>query len=140
MLFKANDYMITIVELESFQVDADNLFTERERNDLTDFIAANPHFGDVMPGTGGVRKLRWGVGAKGKRGGARVIYYFRDLNIPVFLLAVYKKGERIDLTMAEREEMRHLVDQQQISSCLERTPLRGQVGLMKGGGPWALRR
>src|SRR5260370_39223064 len=103
MLFKANDYMITIVELESFQVDADNLFTERERNDLTDFIAANPHFGDVMPGTGGVRKLRWGVGAKGKRCGGRVLYYFRDLNIPVFLLAVYKKGERFDLTLPQRK-------------------------------------
>src|SRR5260370_7614574 len=111
MLFKANDYMISIVELELFEEDAEKIFTQKERNDLTDFIAANPHFGDVMAGTGGVRKLRWGVGAKGKRGGARVIYYFRDLNIPVFLLAVYKKGERIDLTMAEREEMRHLVDQ-----------------------------
>jgi mRNA-degrading endonuclease RelE of RelBE toxin-antitoxin system len=110
MLFKANDYMITIVELNSFRMDADDIFTDKERNDLTDFIAANPHFGDVIPGTGGVRKIRWGAGGKGRRGGARVIYYFRDLNVPVFLLAAYKKGERMDLTMAEREQMRRLVD------------------------------
>lgn len=110
MLFRANDYMITIVELRSFQADADGIFTEKERDDLTDFIAANPHFGDVIPGTGGVRKIRWGAGASGKRGGARVIYYFRDLNIPVFLLAVYKKGEKMNLTMAERDQMRRLVD------------------------------
>lgn len=59
---------------------------------------------------GGVRKIRWAAGGKGKRGGARVIYYFRDLNIPVFLLAVYKKGEKLNLTMSEREQMRALVD------------------------------
>jgi hypothetical protein len=110
MLFKANDYMITIVELPSFQEDVDGIFTETEREELTDFLSANPHHGDIIPGTGGIRKIRWRVAGSGKRGGARVIYYFRDLNIPVFLLAAYKKGERMDLTMAEREVMRHLVD------------------------------
>ncbi len=110
MLFKANDYMITIVELNSFRLDADDIFSEAERNGLIDFISANPHFGDVIPATGGVRKIRWGAGGKGKRGGARVIYYFRDLNFPVFLLAAYKKGEKMNLTMSEREQMRKLVD------------------------------
>jgi len=109
-MFRANDYLITIVELRQFQSDADVVFTDQQREELSDFIAANPHFGDVIPGTGGVRKIRWAAGGKGKRGGARVIYYFRDLNIPVFLLAVYKKGEKLDLTMAEREQMRLLVD------------------------------
>lgn len=109
-MFRANDYLITIVELRQFQSDADVVFTDQQREELSDFIAANPHFGDVIPGTGGVRKIRWAAGGKGKRGGARVIYYFRDLNIPVFLLAVYKKGEKLNLTMAEREQMRLLVD------------------------------
>ena len=111
MRFIATDYMITIVELHQFRTDADSIFTEPQRAELTDFIAANPHFGDVIPGTGGVRKIRWSCGGKGKRAGARVIYYFRDLNIPVFLLAVYKKGEKLNLTMAEREHMRALVDE-----------------------------
>jgi len=110
MRFKATDYMITLVELKTFQKDADRLFTDRQRDELSDFIAANPHFGDVIPGTGGVRKIRWSAGKKGKRGGARVIYYFRDLNVPVFLLAVYAKGEKLNLTMAERDAMRATVD------------------------------
>lgn len=109
-MFRATDYLITIVELKQFQVDADTTFTDQQREDLSDFIAANPHFGDIIPGTGGVRKIRWSAGAKGKRGGARVIYYFRDLNMPVFLLAVYKKGDKLNLTMAEREAMRAWVD------------------------------
>jgi hypothetical protein len=65
--------------------------------------------GDVIPGTGGIRKLRWRARGSGKRGGARVIYYFRDLNMPVFLLAVYAKGEKMNLTMHERELMQRVV-------------------------------
>jgi hypothetical protein len=98
------------VELKSYRADADAIFTEQERDDLTDFIAANPHFGDVIPGTGGVRKIRWRAKGSGKQGGARVIYYFRDLNMPVFLLAVYAKGQKINLTMAERKQMSDLVN------------------------------
>jgi mRNA-degrading endonuclease RelE of RelBE toxin-antitoxin system len=110
-MFLASDYMITIVELSSFQADANEVFTDDQLDKLIDFISANPHYGDIIPATGGVRKIRWGAGHKGKRGGVRVIYYFRDLNMPVFLLAVYKKGEKLNLTMGEREAMRHLVDQ-----------------------------
>ncbi|HEX3939043.1 MAG TPA: type II toxin-antitoxin system RelE/ParE family toxin [Xanthobacteraceae bacterium] len=110
MDFKANDYMITIVELNSFRLDADGVFTDDEQSRLIDFIAANPHSGVIIPATGGVRKIRWGAGGKGKRGGVRVIYYFRDLNFPVFLLAAYKKSEKLNLTMGEREQMHKLVD------------------------------
>lgn len=57
-----------------------------------------------------IRKIRWRALGSGKRGGARVIYYFRDLNMPVFLLAAYAKGEKMNLTMVERNEMHRLVD------------------------------
>jgi len=110
-MFATSNYGITIVELRSFQNDADVIFTDEERDDLTDFIAANPTFGKVIPGTGGVRKLRWRALQSGKRGGARVIYYFRDLNMPIFLLAVYAKNEKLNLTMKERNQMRQLVDE-----------------------------
>ncbi|SDK14258.1 MULTISPECIES: type II toxin-antitoxin system RelE/ParE family toxin [Bradyrhizobium] len=109
-MFGATNYGITIVELRSFQNDADKIFDEQEREDLSDFISANPVFGDVIPGTGGIRKLRWRARGSGKRGGARVIYYFRDLNMPVFLLAVYAKGEKMNLTMHERELMQRVVE------------------------------
>lgn len=109
-MFRANDYNITIVELKSFQVDADRIFSEEERDSLADFISASPQTGTIISGTGGIRKLRWNAKGSGKRGGARVIYYFRDLNMPVFMLAVYAKGEKVNLTAREREQMHKLVD------------------------------
>jgi hypothetical protein len=108
-MFGATNYGITIVELVSFQNNADRIFNDQEREDLSDFISANPVFGDVIPGTGGIRKLRWRARGNGKRGGARVIYYFRDLNMPVFLLAAYAKGEKMNLTTHERELMHRFV-------------------------------
>jgi len=60
----------------------------------------------VIPGAGGVRKLRWGMEGRGKRGGARVIYYFADRSVPVFLLKAYSKSVRADITAAERREFR----------------------------------
>jgi len=110
-MFKASDYLISIVELRSYQRDADRIFTADEREALADFLAAHPDFGDVIPGTGGVRKVRWGAKGCGKRGGARVIYYFRDLNMPVFLLALYAKGEKANLTMEEKKILSNLVEQ-----------------------------
>jgi hypothetical protein len=127
-MFGATNYGITIVELLSFRNDADRIFTDQEREDLSDFVSANPVFGDVIPGTGGIRKLRWRARGNGKRGGARVIYYFRDLNMPVFLLAVYAKGEKMNLTMHERELMQRIVEtlvREQASRSMYRLVARG---------------
>ena len=110
-MFKAQDYLISIIEMESFTKDAIKVFSEQEREALTDFLAANPHYGDIIQGTGGVRKIRWAAKGSGKRGGARVIYYFRDLNMPVFLIAVYAKGQKANLTASERALAKALVDQ-----------------------------
>ena len=74
------------------------------------FLANHPDAGEVIPGTGGIRKVRWPARGQGKRGGARVIYYFRDLNMPVYLLAAYAKGEKINLTAGEKKAMRKAVD------------------------------
>lgn len=79
---------------------------DAERAELVEFIATNPESGDLIPATGGVRKLRWALQGGGKRGGARVIYYFHDDNLPVFLLAVYGKNEKANLTKAERNAIR----------------------------------
>jgi hypothetical protein len=128
-MFGVTNYGITIVELLSFQNDADKIFNDQEREDLSDFISANPYFGDVIPGTGGIRKLRWRARGSGKRGGARVIYYFRDLNMPVFLLAVYAKGEKMNLTMHERELMQRIVEslvREQAAKSIYRLAMRGE--------------
>lgn len=72
-------------------------------------LAANPTAGDVIPGAGGLRKVRWRATGRGKRGGVRVIYYFHDESIPLFLLNVFAKNEKSDLTKAEQNEMKALL-------------------------------
>jgi mRNA-degrading endonuclease RelE of RelBE toxin-antitoxin system len=94
-MFNAGNYLISIAEVKSFIDDADDIFTEDELDALRYQLAQFPDSGDIIPDTGGVRKIRHGARGQGKRGGARVIYYFRDLNVPVYLLAVYTKGEKI---------------------------------------------
>ena len=94
--------MQTVAETPTFSRQADKLFDEDERRELIDFLAANPTAGDEIPGTGGVRKLRFGALGRGKRGGARVIYYFAGTAMPIYALLAYAKSARTDLTPTER--------------------------------------
>jgi hypothetical protein len=110
-MFNAGNYMISIAEVKAFITDADKIFTVEELDELRTHLAQFPDSGDIIPDTGGVRKLRHGAKGQGKRGGARVIYYFRDLNVPVYLLAVYTKGEKITLTHRDKRAMRQMVEQ-----------------------------
>lgn len=75
--------------------------------------------GDVMRGTGGVRKLRWGKGGRGKSGGVRVIYYFHDERLPLYLLTLFAKNEQANLTARERNVLAALVDTL-VATALER--------------------
>ena len=104
---------LTILEFESFRDDADVLFTSDELDDLRRLLATNPEVGTKIPGTSGIRKLRVGIAGKnkGKRSGARIIYYFHGENIPLALLAVYHKGEKVDLTEDEKKQLRKLVNE-----------------------------
>jgi len=61
-------------------------------------------------GTGGVRKLRWGLGAQGKSGGVRVIYYAHSEEMPLYLLTLFAKNERANISKAQRNELAELVD------------------------------
>lgn len=70
----------------------------------------HPRAGELLQGTGGVRKLRWGRGNRGKSGGVRVIYYFHSEDMPLYLLTVFGKQEQANLTNAQRNELRKLVD------------------------------
>lgn len=97
--------MQAIVELPEFRQRAKTRMTDKERHELIDFLARTPTAGALVPGTGGVRKLRWTVGGKGKRGGARVIYYLHDELHPIYLLTVYLKNEKPGLKPAERAAM-----------------------------------
>lgn len=99
-----------IAELPTYNRLAEKLLSVEERQDLINYLAEHPKSGDVMEGTGGVRKLRWRRGGQGKRGGVRVIYYFHDDLMPLYLLTLFAKGDKANLTKAERNELADLID------------------------------
>ena len=100
---------IEVVELPGFQRDADQLFTREQLASIIWVIACEPELGKLIPGTGGLRKLRSRLDNRGKSGGARVIYFFGGEHMPVYLLAVYGKSEATDLTPGEKKQMTALV-------------------------------
>jgi hypothetical protein len=100
---------VSVVELSGYRRRADELLTPDERDAVVDLVAYEPACGDVIPGTGGLRKVRIGRDGIGKRGGARVVYYYHDDQIPILLLALYAKNEKSDLTVPEKKEIVALV-------------------------------
>ena len=83
--------MQTVVETPPYLADAERLFTAAERKTIVETLAADPRCGVVIPGSGGIRKVRFGFGGRGKSGGARVIYVYGGDDVPIFLLAVLPK-------------------------------------------------
>jgi hypothetical protein len=99
--------MQTVIETESFVRDAKSVgLSDEERDAIVNFVAANPDAGDEIKGTGGARKLRFAGKGKGKSGGYRVITFYSGDDIPVFLLNVFAKNEKVDLSQAERNELK----------------------------------
>ena len=94
--------MVTVVEFPAFLNQVGKSIEFGERDALIEYLALNPEAGAEIPGTGGIRKLRWAGKGKGKRGGLRVIYYFYNDTAPVFLLTVYGKGEQENLTPEQK--------------------------------------
>ena len=78
--------MQTVAETPTLSRQADKLFNEDERRDLIDYLAEHPLAGDEIPGTGGVRKMRFGASGRGKRGGVRMIYFFGGEEVPTYAL------------------------------------------------------
>jgi mRNA-degrading endonuclease RelE of RelBE toxin-antitoxin system len=108
-----------ITELPAYISFAEKHLSAEERQGIIDYLAEHPKAGDVMRGTGGVRKLRWGKGGRGKSGGVRVIYYFHDERLPLYLLTLFAKNEQASLTARERNTLATLVDTL-VTTALER--------------------
>ncbi len=100
---------MTVVETARFLKDVKPLMQDSEREELVAFVGANPEAGELIPDAGGVRKIRWALAGRGKRGGARVVYFYHGERLPVFLLAAYGKSEKANLTMAERNAIKRLI-------------------------------
>ena len=73
---------MTVVETARFLKDVKSMMSDSEREELVAFLGANPATGEIIPETGGVRKIRWALAGRGKRGGARIIYYFHVAGYP----------------------------------------------------------
>lgn len=103
--------MQTVVETPSYLKVAEVIFSEAERENVVAMVASVPECGEVMQGTGGFRKVRVGRAGMGKRGGARVIYIFRNESFPVFLITAYPKNEKDNLTKGERNALARRADE-----------------------------
>lgn len=101
---------LEVVETDAFAKDARKIFTEEELGVLHQHLATQREVGSVIIGSGGLRKARWSTQGRGKRSGARVIYYYGGDHMPIFMIAIYTKSEKSDMTKAELKAATRLTD------------------------------
>lgn len=106
--------MRTFIELTTFSRYRDDYFTDDQFAELQRALDANPGAGDVVPATGGVRKLRWGRSGMGKRGGVRVLYYLQDRAGRIWLLTVYSKSAQENIAASTLNTLREIADATEI--------------------------
>ena len=102
--------LLTVVETPSFMRQAEKIWDEETLNAFVDHIARNPEAGDLIPGTGGIRKIRWARKGSGKRGGARVIYFYHHMDAPLYLLMAYAKAKQEDMSADEKKAVSALAE------------------------------
>ncbi len=101
-----------VVETSEFLKKAATCMDEASRKSFIDFIAANPLKGDLIVGAGGARKARWASDANtGKSGGVRIIYYYHNQQMPIFLFTVYGKNQKANLSPLERNVVKTIISQ-----------------------------
>ena len=103
--------VIAIVELPPFSKKAAKILEKEEIEALRAYLLQYPDKGDVIPGTGGIRKLRWAASGRGKRGGARVIYFYHVVGTTIYLMACYTKNEQDDLSQQVKKQLKAVVEQ-----------------------------
>ena len=103
--------MITVAETAPFQRKIGTLLSDEERTDLVAYLAEHPSAGVLIQGTGGIRKLRWARQGGGKSGGIRVIYYFHNEFMPLYLFAAFGKNEKANLADEEKKLLAKSVKQ-----------------------------
>lgn len=104
--------MIEIIETSIFTRQVQGLLTDDEYRLLQIALIHQPESGDLIPGTGGLRKKRWGLGGKGKRGGTRTIYYWAVARNQILMLLIYSKNEQDDLTREQQRILRRIIEEE----------------------------
>jgi hypothetical protein len=99
---------ITVLQLPKFKAEATKLIGPDGIDAVAVYLIDHPDAGDVIPGAGGARKLRWAAKGKGRRGGARVIYLYVVIAARIYLLRCYSKNVKTDLTEGEKQELRRI--------------------------------
>jgi mRNA-degrading endonuclease RelE of RelBE toxin-antitoxin system len=99
-------------EAPAFSRHLSDYLDEEQYRALQNALACDPGLGDLIPGTGGFRKLRWRDArrGKGRRGGLRVIYFWFDGRNQIWLIAIYDKNEAADLSPAQKKELKAAID------------------------------
>ena len=100
----------SFIALPFFSASAKNYLSEDELGELQEYIAKSPDLGDPIPGTGGVRKLRYGYDGLGKRGGLRVIYYIREQEHHIWLISIYAKNATENMKSSTLKAVRRAID------------------------------
>lgn len=103
---------MVIIETSVFTKQVTRLLDEDEYRLLQSILVNQPDAGDVIPGGGGLRKIRWGLGERGKRGGVRVIYYWAVRQERLVMLVMYPKNERDDLTKDQLKILRKIIEEE----------------------------
>ncbi|HZF15594.1 MAG TPA: hypothetical protein VE046_06595 [Steroidobacteraceae bacterium] len=96
---------MVFVESSTFSIHAARYLTDEDRTALDEWLTVQPDSGALISGSGGLRKLRWRTGGKGKKGGVRVIYYWRKPQSLIYRAEVYSKAVVTDLSMRELREL-----------------------------------
>ncbi len=97
------------IETPVFTKDVRDLLSDEEYRGLQLALVLRPEQGSVIPGSGGLRKLRWGSKGRGKRGGIRLIYYWITAENTIFMLLLYDRSTQVDLTPAQARMLRQVV-------------------------------
>ena len=103
---------LTVAQTPVFQKHAAKIWSDDELDQFVNWIALNPLAGDVIPGGGGIRKVRWAASGRGKRGGARVIYYNVMRQGTIWLLMAYTKAKFENLPLSVLRELKNEIDQE----------------------------
>jgi hypothetical protein len=99
---------ITVLQMPKFKADAQKLIGTDGVEALAVYLIDHPDVGDVIPGSGGARKLRWAAKGKGKRGGARIIYLYVVVAARIYLIRCYAKSSKADLTADDMKQLRQI--------------------------------